>query len=52
MLIGIFLTTCCKERTVLGFGAKVSAIKKIQIPKHKYQTNHNDRKSKSQTIGF
>jgi hypothetical protein len=25
------------ERTVSGFGAKVSAIKIIQIPKHKYQ---------------
>jgi hypothetical protein len=27
---------------------QVSAIKKFQIPNHKYQTNHNDRNSKSQ----
>ena len=31
---------------VSGVGVQVSAIKKIQI------TNHNDRNSKSQTIGF
>jgi molybdopterin synthase sulfur carrier subunit len=30
----------------------VSAIAKIQITKHKYQTNYNGRNSKSQTIGF
>jgi hypothetical protein len=30
----------------------VSAIGKIQITKHKYQTNHNDRNSKSQTTRF
>jgi len=29
----------------------ILAIKKYQITKHKYQTNHNDRNSKSQTIG-
>jgi hypothetical protein len=29
----------------------VSAIKKIQITNHKYQTNHNDRNSKFQTDG-
>jgi hypothetical protein len=28
---------------------QVSAIKKFQITKHKYQTNHNDRNSKFQT---
>jgi hypothetical protein len=28
---------------------QVSAINKSQIPKHKYQTNHNDRNSKFQT---
>jgi hypothetical protein len=27
----------------------VSAIKKSQMPKHKYQTNHKDRNSKFQT---
>jgi hypothetical protein len=32
-----------------GFRCRVSAIKKSQIPKHKYQTNHNDRNSKFQT---
>jgi hypothetical protein len=31
---------------------QVSAIKKFQIANHKYQTNHNDRNSKFQTIGF
>jgi hypothetical protein len=34
---------------VSGVGCQVSAIKKSQIPKHKYQTNHNDRNSKFQT---
>jgi hypothetical protein len=29
-----------------------SAIKKFQITKHKYQTNHNDRNSKSQRIEY
>jgi hypothetical protein len=33
-------------------GPGVSAIKKFQITKHKNQTNHNDRNSKFQTIGF
>jgi hypothetical protein len=37
---------------VSGVGCQGSAIKKIQITKHKYQTKHNDRKSKFQTIGF
>jgi len=33
---------------------KVSGVsnKKFQITKHKYQTNHNDRNSKFQTIDF
>jgi hypothetical protein len=31
------------------FRCQVSAIKKFQITKHKYQTNHNDRNSKFQT---
>jgi len=44
-LIGFYLATFCKER-------RVSPIEKFQIPKHKYQTNHNDRNSKFQTIDF
>jgi hypothetical protein len=32
-------------------GVQVSAIKKFQITKHKYQTNHNDQNLKFQTIG-
>jgi hypothetical protein len=39
----LYPTTCCKERKVSGFGVQVSAIKKFQISKHKYQTNHNDQ---------
>jgi len=35
---------------VSGVGVQVSAIKKFQITTHKYQTNHNDRNSKTQTI--
>jgi hypothetical protein len=35
-----------------GFRCQVSAIKKFQITKHKYQININDRNSKFQTIGF
>jgi hypothetical protein len=34
---------------VSGFGVQVSAIKKFQITKHKYQTDHNDRNSKFDT---
>jgi small ligand-binding sensory domain FIST len=34
---------------VSGVGCQVSAIKKFQIIKNKYQTNHNDLNSKSQT---
>jgi hypothetical protein len=33
-------------------GPGVSAIKKFQITKHKYQTNPNDRNSKFQPIDF
>ena len=33
-------------------GVSVSAIKKSQMTNHKYQTKHNDRNSKSQTIGL
>ena len=38
----------------LGQGCQCSGFrnKKFQITKHKYQTNHNDLNSKSQTIGF
>jgi hypothetical protein len=39
-----------QEKKVSGVGVQVSAIKKYQITNHKYQTNHNDRNSKSQTI--
>jgi len=35
-----------------GVRFQLSAIKKFQITIHKYQTNHNDRNSKFQTIGF
>jgi hypothetical protein len=41
-----------KERKVTGVGVQLTANKKIQIPKHKYQTNHNDRNSKFQIIVF
>jgi hypothetical protein len=34
---------------VSGVGCQVSVTKKIQITKHKYQTNHKDRNSKFQT---
>jgi hypothetical protein len=34
-----------------GVGIQVSVIKKFQITNNKYQTNHNDRNSKFQTIG-
>jgi hypothetical protein len=37
---------------VSGVGVQVSAIRKFQITKHKYQKNHNDRNSKSQTLGL
>jgi hypothetical protein len=41
-----------QRASLKGFGDQVSAIKKFQITKYKYQTNHNDRNSKFQTIGF
>jgi hypothetical protein len=40
-----------KKIKVSGVGVQVSAIKKFQITKHKYQTNHNDQNLKFQTIG-
>jgi hypothetical protein len=62
-LYKLVLTTYCKKLKVSGVGCQVPAIKKSQIPKHKYQTvrqahhhpepgrraNHNDRNSKFQT---
>jgi hypothetical protein len=51
-LIGFCLTPWYKGREVLGAGVRVPAIKKFQIANHKYQTNHNDRNSKSQSTGF
>ena len=51
-LNGIFLTTCCKKRKVSGVPPDSGfSNKKFQITNTKYQTNHNDRNSKSQTIG-
>jgi hypothetical protein len=50
-LLLYFLTTCCKKLKVLGVGVRTFSNNKFQITNHKYQTNHNDRNSKSQTIG-
>jgi hypothetical protein len=52
--IWFYLTTCCEELKVSGVPPEADSglsSKKSQITKHKYQTNHNNRNSNSQTIG-
>jgi hypothetical protein len=41
---------CRSGPKVSGFGVQASAIQKFQKSNHKYQTNHNDRNSKSHTV--
>ena len=48
-LSGFFWQHVVRNLRLPDVGVQVSAIKKFQIAKHKYQTNHNDRNSKFQT---
>ncbi len=50
-LSGVFLVTCCQKLKVSHQCSSFSN-KKFQISNYKNQKNHNDRNSKSQTIGF